>query len=144
MYILHFIDFIGSYSIAFIYFYIIFIFLQKQNIEYNNEILKLTLFIFLNSIVNILLKFSFRDPRPINIKHYGLGYEYGMPSAHAQIVTFLALYVIYYMNLSYNTKIVIILIALSVYFQRYYFNYHTIQQIIGGIVVGYLLWILYG
>jgi membrane-associated phospholipid phosphatase len=99
------------------------------------------IFLFVNSIVNKILKFVFKDPRPygsINIIsseiHYGADI-YGMPSGHAQSVSFSIIYL--YLVQKSNWLIVLnsIILLLTV-IQRWNYRKHTIEQLLFGSIVG--------
>jgi membrane-associated phospholipid phosphatase len=107
----------------------------------------------LNGVLNALLKYVFKEPRPGNDWHVlqigithnkRIGFDkYGMPSGHAQhcgyILTFMTLAV----NDPYVTGTFLILSVICLY-QRYLYENHTISQIIigflTGIGMGYLLY----
>lgn len=146
-------EYIGSYSNVLIIIYIMYSILYKnyniynnyhKSVTKNNSINQIIYFIWvlaLNIIINILLKNIIKSPRPIDKSKYGIGYEYGMPSGHAQLVTFLLLFILN-IDTSVYIKIIALLLTILTYVHRYVFNYHTINQIIGGIIMGWFLWII--
>jgi membrane-associated phospholipid phosphatase len=107
---------------------------------------------FLNSIINYILKGIIREPRPSEDIHIfnmelnsskingrRLGFDrFGMPSGHAQSVFFSLAFI--YLALK-NTKISIfyLLIALNTLYQRVDYKNHSIAQVIIGSLVGSLL-----
>jgi membrane-associated phospholipid phosphatase len=95
--------------------------------------------IAMNAVINIILKNIIKDPRPVDKSHHGIGYEYGMPSGHAQISTFLFL-LLFSINAPTYIKCISFIILMIIYAHRYVFQYHSARQIIGGIVVGSALW----
>jgi membrane-associated phospholipid phosphatase len=108
---------------------------------------------FLNGILNALLKYVFKEPRPtddwqvlqIGIAHnkrFGFD-KYGMPSGHAQHCG----YILAFMTLAINDPYItgaFSIISLICLYQRYLYQNHTILQIIigffTGIGSGYLLY----
>lgn len=140
--------YVGAYSNTFIMIYIFYVIIfknteiRKMNTnEFNifKQIAFLLWLIIFNMLINVILKNIIRDPRPIDTSHYGIGYEYGMPSAHAQISTFLLL-LLFTIDSPFIIRILAILFSVVTYLQRYIYNFHTIEQIIGGIITGILLW----
>jgi len=137
-----------------------------------------TVGLFLNSILNIVLKGFFMEPRPNeqDLKKFNLAITtgkkflfkngipfniFGMPSGHVQSALFSTIY-IYLCNYSYtnntytiynNTSTLksgydilylLVTISLITIFQRIYYKYHTILQVIvGGIVGGLFAYIMY-
>lgn len=145
--------YIGSYSNSLLVGYILYavIFknaMLKANIPYiststysalHKQLLYFLLILALNMTVNIVLKYSIQEPRPVDKSHYGLGYDYGMPSGHAQTATLLLL-ILFSINAPLIIRIVSTLLVIIIYIHRYIFQYHTLNQIIGGIVVGGTMW----
>jgi membrane-associated phospholipid phosphatase len=109
--------------------------------------------VFLNSILNLVLKGIIKEPRPsedpklfnIALKHsirfkFVDGYPhdiFGMPSGHAQSTFFSTIFI--YLALK-DIKITIgyLLIALFTMYQRVLFKQHTVIQVIAGAIVGLL------
>jgi len=109
--------------------------------------------IFLNAILNVVLKGIIKEPRPsedpklfnIALKHsirfkFVNGYPhdiFGMPSGHAQSVFFSTIFV--YLALK-NIKLSVfyLLISLLTMYQRVLFKAHTILQVFAGATVGIL------
>ena len=107
--------------------------------------------IFINAILNLILKGIFQQPRPsedpkkfdIALKHGkrflfkdGIPYDiFGMPSGHSQSVLFSAIFI--YLSLQ---KLNILYLYLAISFitmaQRVSYNYHTIFQVIVGAIIG--------
>ncbi|GLV37842.1 hypothetical protein CBL_06456 [Carabus blaptoides fortunei] len=101
--------------------------------------------------LNYTLKHTICEARPMHRpEEYN---EYGMPSSHAQFMWFFATYVIYFVfirlyHLNNNTiienvsKLLIIstclIAAILVCISRIYLQYHTITQVLAGIIVGIL------
>ncbi len=107
--------------------------------------------IVLSSILNFIIKIIIKQPRPsADLKLFniamkngkylifkdGMPYDlFGMPSAHSQMIWFSTIFI--YLSLK-NTKIslIYILFCIITMLQRYYFNHHTISQVIVGSFVG--------
>jgi membrane-associated phospholipid phosphatase len=109
--------------------------------------------VFLNSILNIVLKGIIQQPRPSenpklfevamkNGKRFifknGVPHDmFGMPSGHAQSCLFSSVFV--FLSLQKPTQLVgYLLFSLLVMYQRVTYNYHTILQVIVGALVGSL------
>ena len=99
---------------------------------------KFILFFVLNIIINQFLKHYYKHPRPIkaHVDKSIPGDSYGMPSGHAQMVTFAFVYLM----ASYpDNKILpilsIIFIPITI-MQRIYSHKHTPLQTIAGIFIG--------
>lgn len=103
---------------------------------------------FINCVLNFIIKDIIREPRPrLHYKNNIIPSDiYGMPSGHAQSIFFSAIfiYLLFKENKLYETKnnIYIInfylIISILTSLQRLIYNYHTIQQIIIGIILGTL------
>jgi len=117
----------------------------------NNLFFYYTVGIFINYILNLILKSMIQEPRPIfdkkNIKlasthtkdqfyANGIPFDiYGMPSWHAQSSAFSTIFIF----LSLNPKNIMYLysfINLSSVYQNISSNYHSTLQIIVGAIVG--------
>ncbi len=108
---------------------------------------------FLNSILNLVLKGIFKQPRPLDdpklfnvaLKHSNKfkfinGYPYdifGMPSRHAESAFFSTIFI--YLALK-NIKITLIyfFISLLIIYQRVLFKNHSVLQVLVGALVGIL------
>jgi membrane-associated phospholipid phosphatase len=107
--------------------------------------------IFLNSILNLILKGIIQEPRPMfdnkkvdlvktNAKHYffqnGIPFDiFGMPSGHAQMSFFTTIFIylsLEHINLFYLYTVYSIIIC----YQRVQYEYHSISQVIVGSIVG--------
>ena len=107
--------------------------------------------IFLNLIINLIIKAIIQQPRPSeNIKNFHLALThgkrfvfkdgipfniFGMPSGHAQTSFFSAIF-IFLSTKKLNLLYIYLLFSLLIMIQRVYFNYHTILQVIVGAIVG--------
>ncbi|CAH0404723.1 unnamed protein product [Chilo suppressalis] len=106
--------------------------------------------ILLNEVLNIVLKHTICEARPLARGH--LYNEYGMPSSHAQFVWFFGIYVLYFVvirlhHINNNSIIsalwrVIIVggcmtLAVLVSIARIYLHYHTTYQVVIGGLVGF-------
>ena len=99
---------------------------------------KFTMFIVINSIINMTIKNIVKQPRPT--KNPPKFDTYGMPSGHAQAVWFI---VFYQINKSHPdvTKILISMAIISC-IQRIYSQKHTLSQVLWGSVIGSTLGLL--
>jgi membrane-associated phospholipid phosphatase len=121
-----------------------------------NRMITLKIFGFgyiLNGILNALLKYVFKEPRPTNdwkILQIGIAHnkrigfdKYGMPSGHAQHCGYILAFMTLAVNDPYVTGSFVILSVICLY-QRYLYQNHTIFQIIIGFItgigMGYLLY----
>ena len=118
------------------------IFLLRNKINY------LSFFFYgyvFNLVVNSLLKWVLKEPRPTNdLKILQLGVthtkrigfdKYGMPSGHAQHCGFILAFVTLVLNSPLVTGSFSILSLICLY-QRYLYQNHTLLQVIVGFVVG--------
>ncbi|KAI9101206.1 dolichyldiphosphatase 1-like protein [Phlyctochytrium arcticum] len=94
-----------------------------------------------NEAVNFSAKKIIREARPTEY----LGKGYGMPSSHAQFVSFFAVYLTIYSirrltfrNLAWKPLISlsVLSLALLVAYSRVHLTYHSPRQVIVGIIVG--------
>jgi undecaprenyl-diphosphatase len=107
---------------------------------------------FINTILNLLLKGIFKQPRPnedtrvfeLALKHSkhtfknGIPFNiFGMPSGHAQYVFFSTAFIYFSLR---NKKIFYfyLIISLITIFQRVFFEFHYVSQVIVGAIVGVL------
>jgi membrane-associated phospholipid phosphatase len=107
--------------------------------------------IFLNSILNLVLKGLLQQPRPSEditkfnlalsngkrfLFKYGIPYDiFGMPSGHSQSLLFSTVFI--YLSIKKNNILYIYLIvSLLTMIQRVIYNYHTILQVFAGAIVG--------
>jgi membrane-associated phospholipid phosphatase len=105
------------------------------------------LFYIINTFINNLLKNSIKQARPNNTmtnEKYTEIHKYGMPSYHAQSVVF-SLVFLYLVNKSIFLLLIEIFIVFITLYQRWYYRFHTIEQLavgsfIGGVTayIGYL------
>jgi membrane-associated phospholipid phosphatase len=102
------------------------------------------IFILINTILNKILKNTIKSPRPGKPSEYTMykKYEhtsgsenYGMPSGHAQSVSFSTLY-IYLVTKSKNLLIGGSFISALTLIQRYRFKRHSMKQLLVGVIVG--------
>jgi membrane-associated phospholipid phosphatase len=116
-----------------------------------NNIYFLLFFVFgtiLNNIINILLKFIIKEPRPTKDKtiiEIGIANgqrisfdKYGMPSGHAQNCGFVLAYTTPILQNPPLTGLFIIISFVSL-FQRYLYNNHTILQLTIGLIIGIIV-----
>lgn len=143
MYILYEIGAYGPIILIFISWYLLW--------DNNNLFFYYTIGVFVNSIINLILKGIIQQPRPIldskNIKlasthtkeqFYATGIPFdifGMPSGHAQSTLFSTIYI--YLSLKHtNITYFYLFITLLTFYQRISSNYHSVLQIIVGSIVG--------
>ena len=117
----------------------------------NNLFFYYTVGLFIESILNIILKRTFQQPRPnidqksfdLALKHTkyilfkdGIHYSiFGMPSGHSQSVFFSTAFI--YLSLRKNNITYIYLgISLLTMLQRVVYNHHTVPQVIVGALIG--------
>ncbi|XP_053694663.1 dolichyldiphosphatase 1-like [Sabethes cyaneus] len=112
-----------------------------------------------NEGVNIILKHCIQEPRPVNRSQ--IWTEYGMPSSHSQCMCFFAQYVLLFIfirlhhmnNNNARAERLVRLLVLAVCwavtflvcFGRVYLQYHSLQQVLVGALVGMIvgtLWFL--
>jgi membrane-associated phospholipid phosphatase len=102
------------------------------------------IFILFNTVLNNMLKNVIKSPRPGEPDEYMIykTYEitsgnekYGMPSGHAQSVSFSTIYM-YMVTKSKNLLIFSSFISALSLVQRYRFKRHSINQLFIGIIVG--------
>lgn len=112
-----------------------------SHIKYLNVYL---IFFLLNTLLNKTLKQLIREPRPgkVNEQNVYKNYEntsgaeiYGMPSGHAQSVTFSTIYT-YLVTKSNNILIGGGFISVLSLIQRYRFKRHTLKQLFVGSLIG--------
>lgn len=99
----------------------------------------------LTSILNSLLKYILKEPRPSNdwvlfkigITHNKrFGYDrYGMPSGHAQHCGYILSFITLVLNNPWVTCIYLIFTLICMY-QRYLYENHTIKQVVVGLFIG--------
>ena len=127
----------------------------------NNLFFYYTVGVFIDAILNLILKGLFQQPRPsIDQKSFDLAFKhgkrflfkdgmpydiFGMPSGHCQSSFFSTVFI--YLSLKKNNITYIYLaISLLTIFQRVVYNYHTVPQVIVGAItgsfVGYLFYYL--
>jgi len=102
------------------------------------------IFILFNTVLNKILKNTIKSSRPGKLNEYTIykTYEntngsdnYGMPSGHAQSVSFSTLYM-YLVTKSKNLLIGGSFISALSLIQRYRFKRHSIKQLLVGVIVG--------
>jgi len=137
---------LGDYGPILLFFYSLFLLW-----EYKNMFFYYNIGIFFSIILNLIFKGIIQEPRPmfdnkkINlVKMYGKNYLYqngipfdifGMPSGHAQTAFFSTIFV--YLTLkNINILIFYILFSILICYQRVKYEYHSIQQVIVGSIVG--------
>ena len=120
------------------------------HIYFRREIHTISFFIgiFINELVNLILKYTVREPRPASY-HTVLNVEFGWPSSHSQFTWFFMIYIIYFIYFRFHTNddildtvwkhsmsVFCIIFAFIVSFSRYYLAYHTVNQVLWGSVIG--------
>jgi membrane-associated phospholipid phosphatase len=121
--------------------------------DHKNLFFYYTVGIFLNSIINIILKGIIQQPRPMYdsdkvrlLKTYGKHYLFqngipfdifGMPSGHAQMCLFSTIY-IYLVFKKIEYLYIYIPLSILTCYQRVKLSYHSISQVLVGTLVGSL------
>lgn len=140
---------VGNYgpTISFIY-AILFLMVSRPYKDYGN------IFLYyyvagsaVSYAVNIVLKSLLKSPRP---EGHPKSDTYGMPSGHAQAVSFTVMFLSYTHQLTENScslfrpLLYIIFMAITVW-QRVHYRHHTIAQVAVGCVMGVVMaWIIIG
>jgi membrane-associated phospholipid phosphatase len=116
----------------------------------SNLLFYYTFGIFLNTIINIGLKCIIQQPRPSidankfnlvlrnfkqSIFKNGIPDIFGMPSGHTQSVMFSTIFIFLSLK-KMNILIFYLIISLITMWQRVNYNFHTINQVIVGFIVG--------
>ncbi|KAK7206033.1 hypothetical protein BZA70DRAFT_294343 [Myxozyma melibiosi] len=99
-------------------------------------------------IANILLKLVLAQERP----QHGSQFGYGMPSAHAQFMSFYATYITLWMFFRahqftpfkrWSRAIGLYILSILVCISRVYLSYHSTEQVLVGYLVGVILACIY-
>ena len=119
--------------------------------DYKNIFFYYNVGIIANAILNIILKGIIQQPRPMfdskkvnlaktHAKQYffqnGIPFDiFGMPSGHAQMSFFTTIFV--YLSLKHTNLLYLYLfISLIICYQRVKFDFHSIEQVVVGAIVG--------
>ena len=144
---------IGTYGPIMLIFPSMYLLWNKQNLLFYY-----TVGIFVDAVLNLILKGFFLQPRPsvdektfdLALKHSkrilfkdGIPYDiFGMPSGHSQSVLFSTTFI--YLALRKNNIFYIyLIISLLTMLQRVTYNYHTVLQVCVGASVGSALGYLF-
>ena len=122
--------------------------------DYSNLLFYYIVGIFMNTILNIILKGIFQQPRPLEdipkfnmaitrgsryLFNNGIPFDiYGMPSGHAQLTLFSTTF-IYFSLHQYNILYLYLGVSIITMLQRFIFNYHTVTQVLIGAVIGTMM-----
>lgn len=122
--------------------------------DYSNLLIYYIVGIFMNTILNIILKGIFQQPRPLEdmtkfnmaisrggpyLFNNGIPFDiFGMPSGHAQSVLFSTIY-IYFSLRQQNILYLYLVISVITILQRVIFKYHTVIQVMIGAIVGIMI-----
>ena len=116
----------------------------------NNLLFYYIVGMFLNTIINVVLKCIIQQPRPsIDANHFNLALRhfkqsifkngipdiFGMPSGHTQSIVFSTIFIF----LSFKKTNILLfysIISLITMWQRVHYNFHTLNQVIVGLIVG--------
>jgi membrane-associated phospholipid phosphatase len=107
--------------------------------------------LFANAVLNLILKGVIQEPRPMfdskkiklmttHARDYflqnGILFDiYGMPSGHAQAAFFMSIFM--YLSLKHTNLLYLYLFfSLLICYQRIKYNFHSISQVIVGIIIG--------
>ena len=139
-------DEFGGYGPLFLIIYSLYLLWDKHNYYFYYVV-----GIFINSILNLILKGIIQQPRPMEdtkmfnlalthgkrfIFKNGLPYDiFGMPSGHAQTCIFSTAF-IYLVLRQNNILFIYLIISLITFLQRITFNHHTSLQVFVGSIVG--------
>ena len=108
------------------------------------------IFLFFSSIVNRVLKHIYKEPRPdneISIENLdifnwtGIKDIYGMPSGHAQSISYSLTYLYLVQGSGYIALLTMSILGLTL-FQRWNYRKHTVIQLFVGTIVGLIIGIL--
>ena len=139
-------DFLGGYGPLILLFSSLFLLWNKQNLFFYY-----TVGVFVNSILNLVLKGIIQEPRPsedpklfnLALKHskrfifkdYVPHDMFGMPSGHVQSALFSTIFI--YLSLE-NSSVMFFYLGLSfiTICQRVAYKYHSVLQVIVGAIVG--------
>ena len=96
-----------------------------------------------NVFLNKILKLFFKQDRPdgavisaLEPQSFYTGEEqYGMPSGHMQIAAFALVYY-YLMKRNWTITIILLLITILTFYQRFISRHHTVEQLFAGLTVG--------
>lgn len=91
-------------------------------------------FTFINQIINMVIKDTIREPRPIPNDREDYD-KYGMPSGHAQHIFFFLTFT-YLVNKSVMVLLFELFLSGLTVYQRWKYKKHTIPQLIIGAFVG--------
>jgi membrane-associated phospholipid phosphatase len=108
--------------------------LSSYILKSREKIKEFFLLLIINVIINYILKFSIKEPRPIQNHNFDI---YGMPSGHAQIITFLTFY-IYYKTKNIYLFVFNLICLFMVMIQRIISNEHSETQVLFGSFIGFI------
>ena len=102
---------------------------------------------FISEFINLVLKYIFKEPRPKNNKYIInklLKYDiYGMPSGHAQMAFFTTIFIYLAFNRKKYIMIAYLMYSILISYQRVKENYHTVNQVFVGGIIGLLFGYFY-
>lgn len=142
---------IGNYGQSILFIITVYLLWGRYAIYYTCGIL-------INAILNLLLKGVFREARPSESNEFKMALKkgekvkrfvfkngmprdkFGMPSGHSESTMFSSVFIY-----DFNKKIfpLFLVITFITMFQRVYYNYHTVSQVIVGAIVGILFGIIF-
>jgi len=136
-------NFVGSYMVLITTLIILCILYKSSSTFKISLYLK---YLFIGGVINLILKHIIREPRPMDMNRFGLGYKYGMPSGHTQFIVFninILLYLLYSIGLKKNILLWAIIVGFFTIiitgYHRVYFGYHTLNQTLIGGIIGLIL-----
>ena len=116
----------------FIFAYQFFILIEhKSQISFKRERFFCLIGLLGNEVINQILKRTLKHQRPPESERR----DYGMPSSHSQFISFWAIYWLLH-NIPTLSRVMIISVAIVVAYSRHHLCYHSLDQIIVGMVVG--------
>lgn len=109
-----------------------------------NMLLLYVFFLIINTVANGLLKLLIGESRPVEqrfLTHFEKetdSHTYGMPSGHAQSVSYTIAFV-YLFSHSPSVLVGVSFIGALTLYQRYKFSRHYVSQLLAGMVIGALI-----
>ncbi|MCP3922183.1 MAG: phosphatase PAP2 family protein [Desulfobacterales bacterium] len=105
--------------------------------------MQIGLLLILSALLNAWLKDLFQDPRPDPIYQLDpmVGDSWGFPSGHAQIATVLWMFIAWEIRQKWSWILCSVIFA-GICFSRLYLGVHDVEDILGGIALGFVTLIL--
>ena len=117
---------------------LVYIYDLYQENYYTVDTLYILIFNIIVSLTNVKLKNIIKQPRPVAYNVYnGILRSYGMPSVHCACLFSLTTFLFY--TRSIEIFVISLLFSTLVAFQRINSYHHTKEQVIAGILSGYIM-----